>query len=136
VDRQGRQTPVDIESVSAPQAGSVDFDLALLRNEGQGGDVSVALNLPPTLKGLKLEQLIKTPLMNKDGTPIDPPQFKITTSPTTIVKNGQSAMSLRLNIPPDAPVGTFLNVNLRFSGVAGAQPLVITRPLWVSVTPK
>ena len=136
VDRQGNPAPVDVNSVAAPQGGSVDFDLALFRNEGQGGDVTVSLNAPPNLKGLKLEQLIKTRLMNKDGTLIEPPQFKITVNPSTIVKNGQSAMNLRLNVPEDAPVGTYLNVNLRFSGVAGAQPLVINRPLWVSVTPK
>ena len=36
----------------------------------------------------------------------------------------------------DLAPGTYLNLYLRLSGVAGAQPFVVNKPLWLTVMPK
>lgn len=131
VDNMGRTTQVPVDSIAVQQGGTVEFEVVLNRAEGQGGDVTLSLNTPPNFKGASIEKILKTPVPGGG-----PNNFRITVEPAPVVKNGQGSGFVRLKADPDMPVGTYLNLYLRFSGVAGAQPFVVNRPLWLTVMPK
>jgi len=131
VNNQGQTTMVPVDAVTVQQGGTAEMEVQLQRFEGQGGDVTMALNTPPGFKGLKIEKIVKTPIPGGGAN-----NFRITVEPAPVVKNGQNTSLLRLAVDPDMPVGTHLNLYLRLSGVAGAQPFVVNKPLWLTVAPK
>lgn len=131
VNPQGGPTQVPVDGITVQQGGNVEFELMLNRSEGQGGDVAVSLNAPPTFKGLTVEQLIKTRKPN--GGPMD---FNVAVEKAPKVKNGQNISIIRLTAAPDMPVGFHKGVYLRLSGMAGSQPYVLNQPLWLTVSPK
>jgi hypothetical protein len=131
VDNQGRTTQVPVDSVAVQRGGSVEFEVLLNRYEGQSGDVKAEFNFPPSFQGLKMEKVIRTPVPG--GGPQD---VRVTIEPQTVVRNGQNTCLIRLIAAEDAPVGTHLNLYLRLSGTAGAQPFVLNQPFWVTIMPK
>jgi hypothetical protein len=134
INRLGAPTPVQIDSVTVPQGGSTEFEVSLSRYEGQGGDVKLVINAPPTVKGLVLEQLVK----EKKPDPVtgDLKVTKITVEKVPNVKNGQSTADMRISAPETMAPGTYLGMYIKASGVAGAQPYVVNGLLWVTVAPK
>jgi hypothetical protein len=134
VNRQGAPTQVPVDSVTVPQGGDVEFEVSLNRYEGQGGDVALSLNAPPTIKGFVLEQLIKKTEPDPNGGP--PKIVKITVEKVPVIKNGQNTTPMRISAPESMAPGTYLGMYLKASGVAGAQPFVLNKPLWVTVAPK
>ena len=134
VNRQGAPTPVAVDSVTVPQGGDIEFEVSLNRYEGQGGDVSLSLNAPPTIKGFVLEQLIKKTEPDPNGGP--PKVVKVTIEKMPVIKNGQDKSPMRISAPETMAPGTYLGMYLKASGVSGAQPFVINKPLWVTVAPK
>lgn len=133
VNRLGAPTPVPVDSISVPAGGSTEFELAVTRREGQSGDIALSLNTPPTIKGLVLEQLIKKMEPNPTG---GTPTVKVTVEKVPVVKNGQSNAFLQISAPENMAPGNYIGLFLRASGRAGAQPFVLDKPLWVTVTPK
>jgi len=134
VNRLGAPTMVPVDAVTVPQGGSTEFEVSLSRYEGQGGDVKLAINAPPTVKGLVLEQLVK----EKKPDPVtgDLKVTKITVEKLPVVKNGQSTADMRISAPETMAPGTYLGMYIRASGVSGAQPFVVDKLLWVTVSPK
>lgn len=130
-DNQGRTTQVPVDAVAVQQGGTVEFEVQTNRYEGQGGDIAMSLNTPPGFKGVSIEKILKTPVPGGG-----PNNFRITVEPATVIKNGQGSGFIRLKADPDMPVGSYLNLYLKFSGVAGAQPFVVNKPLWLTVMPK
>jgi hypothetical protein len=136
INEQGAQAMVPVDSITVPRGGGVEFEVALGRYEGQGGDVALGLNMPPDVKGLMLDQVTKTDLPLPPGaSTVNRPQ-RTTYSPTTVIKNGQGSGLFRLSAPKDMAPGTYLGGYLRLSGSAGSQPYVVNRPLWVTVAPE
>jgi hypothetical protein len=131
VNNQGQQTMVPVDSVTVQQGATAEFEVQVNRYEGQNGDVTMSLNTPPGFKGIKIEKIVKTPIPGGGAN-----NFRVTVEPAPIVKNGQGTSLLRVTADPDMPVGTHLNLYLRLSGVAGAQPFVVNKPLWLTVAPK
>jgi hypothetical protein len=132
VDNQGRQTQVPVDSIAVQQGSSVEFEVLTNRYEGQGGDIAMTLNPPPNFpKGLSIERITKTPERDKG-----PNQFKIVVEKDTVMKNGMGSTFMRLKADETMPVGTYLNLYMRFNGVAGAQPFQVNKPLWITVMPK
>jgi len=140
-NERGEPAKVPVDSVAVPPGGQVEFEVELSRTEGQNGDVTVALNAPPSMRGLRLEQVIREQVRN----PALPPEERdlprnlierVRTLPTAVVKNGQNSITVRLTAAPDAPVGTHMNIYLKMSGTAGAQPHVVDRPLWLTIAPR
>jgi hypothetical protein len=134
INRLGGPTMVPVDSVTVPQGGSTEFETSLSRYEGQSGDVKLAINAPPTIKGLVLEQLVK----EKKPDPVtgDLKVSKITVEKLPVIKNGQNTGDMRISAPETMAPGTYLGMYIRATGVSGAQPFVVNQPLWVTVTPK
>lgn len=133
INRLGAPTQVPVDSVAIPQGGSTEFEVALTRSEGQSGDVALALNAPPNIKGLVLQQLIKKMEPDPNG---GTPTVKVTIEKIPIIKNGQNNAFLQISAPETMEPGTYIGMFLKATGVAGAQPFVLNKPLWVTVTPK
>jgi hypothetical protein len=131
VDNMGRRAMVEVDSVAVQQGGTVEVEVQTNRVEGQSGDITLGLNLPPDFKGLSIEKIVKTPVPGGG-----PNNFRIGVEPAPIVKNGQGTALIRVKAADDAPVGTHLNLYMRASGTAGAQPFVVNKPLWLTVMPK
>ncbi|MGV3722425.1 MAG: hypothetical protein ACO1SX_16070, partial [Actinomycetota bacterium] len=134
VNRLGAPTQVPVDSLTIPQGGSAEFEVSLARREGQGGDVALALNAPPTIKGLVLEQLIKK--MEPDPITGIQKLVKVTVEKLPLVKNGQNLVTLRISAPETMEPGTYIGLFMKATGVAGAQPYVLNKPLWITVSPK
>ncbi|MCC2668740.1 MAG: hypothetical protein K0Q72_1211 [Armatimonadetes bacterium] len=134
VNRLGAPTQVPVDSVTVPQGGDIEFEVALNRNEGQSGDIALAINAPPTIKGFVLEQLIKKTEPDPTGGP--PKVVKVTVEKVPVIKNGQNTAAMRISVPETMAPGTYLGMYLKATGVAGAQPFVLNKPLWVTVAPK
>jgi hypothetical protein len=135
VNRNGGKVMVPVDAVTVPQGGNLEFEAVLNRREGQDGDVTVSLATPQPLRPLKLEELTKTEIPGQlvNGQK----QFRTAISAAQpVVKNGQSKITLRLTAPSTIAPGTYLNLFLRFSGNAGAQPYGLSKPFWVTVAPK
>lgn len=134
INRLGAPTMVPVDSVAVPQGGSIEFEVSLGRSEGQGGDVALALNAPPTIKGLVLEQLIKK--MEPDPITGIQKLVKVTVEKIPLIKNGQNTATLQITAPETMEPGTYIGLFMKATGVAGAQPYVLNKPLWITVAPK
>jgi len=134
INRQGGPTMVPVDSIAIQQGGNTEFEVALNRVEGQGGDVALALNAPPTIKGLVLEQLIKK--MEPDPITGIEKLVKVTVEKLPLVKNGQNTITVRMSAPETMEPGTYIGLFVKATGVAGAQPFVLNKPLWITVSPK
>lgn len=131
INRLGGPVNVNVESVAVPQGGNAEFDLVINRMENQGGDIKVLLNLPPNMKGLDIDQVIKPPRVG-NMPPTMPP--KIVEAP--VVKNGQGRVTLRVTAPEMAAPGSYLNCFLKLQGEAGGKAFEIEHPIWITVSPK
>jgi hypothetical protein len=134
VNRQGGQTMVPVDSIAVPQGGDTEFEVQINRQEGQSGDVQLGLNMPPTVKGFVLEQLIKT--MKADEPGGTPKVVKVQVVKAPVVKNGQGTATMRISAPADMAPGAYLGIYMKASGVAGAQPFTVNKRLWITVSPK
>lgn len=131
VNNQGAPEQVPVDAIAVQQGGAVEFEVLTRRREGQSGDIAISLNAPPSFKGISIEKIRKTRAPN--GGPND---FRITVEPAAVIKSGQDSGFIRLKADPEMPVGSYLNLYLKFSGLAGAQPFVVNKPLWLTVMPK
>lgn len=130
LNRLGAPVNVNVDSVAVEQGGETEFDLMINRREGQSGDIQVILSLPPNIKGLDLDQVIKPPRMG-NMPPTMPP--KIIADP--VVKNGQNRISLKVKAPATAAPGNYLNCILKLQGTADGKPFTVEHPFWVTVSP-
>jgi len=131
INRLGGPVMVNVDSVAVQQGGNTEFELVINRVENQGGDVKVLLNLPPNIKGLDVDQIIKPPRVG-NMPPTMPP--KVIKDP--VVKNGQGRITMRINALETATPGTYLNCFLKLQGEAGGKAYEIEQPIWITVSPK
>jgi len=130
-DRRGQPAMVPVDSIAVPQGGSAEFRVDISRQEGQSGDVSVALNAPPTVKGIKLEQITREYPKGMQNPP------KETIAPNPVVKNGQNNVTIRISADPALiQPGTYFGVYLQCKGLAGARPFTVNQPFWLTVAPR
>jgi len=135
VDREGRPAQVAVDSVPVPQGGADEFEVMINRAEGQDRDVSLSLNLPPNVQGLSIEQIVRTKIDAKNPSN-GPENMRESTVPQPVIKSGQNTASIRIKAGPELAPGTYMNLYLKASGTAGAQPYVVNQPLWLTVVPR
>lgn len=130
VDRRGAPTPVEVDSVAVTEGGTTEFEVHVNRHEQQSGDVTISVNAPPGVTGIKIENL-KREYPNGMQQPA-----KVTITPIPLVKNGESKTIVRLTAGEKLLPGTYLGVYLQLKGTAGSQPYTVNKPLWLTVSPK
>jgi hypothetical protein len=114
-DRQGGAVKVPVDGLAVPHGSQVEFEVQLQRREGQDGDVTLALGTPQAPAALRAVRL--------EG--LGPPT----------VRAGQNSLRVRLTAPRELEPGTYLGLALRCRGLAGTQPVTVSRPLWLTVMP-
>lgn len=137
VNFQGQPALVAVDSLTVQQGATTEFTLDVNRSEGQDGDVTPALNLPPGAPKLTLEQITRPSrdaidTAMRTGKPV--PRTITTAQP--VVKNGQNSATLRLTAPADAAVGTYPDYFVRLSGLAAGKPFSVNKSLWLTIAPK